>query len=229
MAVSAAAMLVIAATLTTIVFVRANADRDPDDQTFTTASADNAARKPVKPQPVANKTDSVTATAQPTTAAVKPLAATDAAQPAGQTAEAPATELAEGDGGPQVAALLPEDGDAQAFADPETTASEAAAILEQVGSSPPLMETTSAIPTPRPADGPKAKKVASAAQAAAPAATGTGRVLRSVTLRVSGTKNAAQIGTIPANAEVDVIQCKSWCKVTYKGETGWIYKSFLDR
>jgi uncharacterized protein YraI len=71
-----------------------------------------------------------------------------------------------------------------------------------------------------------------AAKPAAPAedqgATENGRILRAVTMRSGPKKGAAAIGTIPAKAAVQVVSCKSWCQVVYKGKRGWIYKSFLD-
>jgi hypothetical protein len=56
-----------------------------------------------------------------------------------------------------------------------------------------------------------------------------GHILRAVTMRSGPKKGAAAIGTIPAKAAVQVMSCKSWCQVVYKGKRGWIYKSFLKR
>lgn len=72
-----------------------------------------------------------------------------------------------------------------------------------------------------------------AAEPAKPAAiqnaTENGHILRAVTMRSGPKKGASAIGTIPAKAGVQVISCKSWCQVAYKGKQGWIYKSFLQR
>jgi hypothetical protein len=67
------------------------------------------------------------------------------------------------------------------------------------------------------------------AAAAAEDAADNGRILRAVTMRSGPKKGAAPIGTIPAKAGVQVISCKSWCEIVYKGKHGFIYKSFLQR
>ena len=33
--------------------------------------------------------------------------------------------------------------------------------------------------------------------------------------------------SIPAKTAVQVISCKSWCEIVYKGRRGFIYKSFV--
>lgn len=72
-----------------------------------------------------------------------------------------------------------------------------------------------------------------AAEPARPAASGNatenGHILRAVTMRSGPKKGAAAVGTIPARAGVQVISCKSWCEVVYKGKHGFIYKGFLQR
>ncbi len=98
------------------------------------------------------------------------------------------------------------------------------------------MRDAKAVPAEEPPTHPKPDKAETAAIPAvkpaepAPeqAATANGRILRDVTLRSGPKKGAAPIGTIPAKSAVQVISCKSWCQVVYKGKRGWIYKSFLD-
>lgn len=58
---------------------------------------------------------------------------------------------------------------------------------------------------------------------------GNGHILRAVTMRSGPKKGATAIDTIPARTAVQVIGCKSWCEVVYKGRHGFIYKSFLKR
>ena len=59
------------------------------------------------------------------------------------------------------------------------------------------------------------------------AAAGTGRILRTVTMRTGPKKNAAAMGTVPARASVQVMSCKKWCQIVYNGKRGWIYKSYI--
>jgi hypothetical protein len=59
------------------------------------------------------------------------------------------------------------------------------------------------------------------------AAAGTGRILRTVTMRSGPKKNAAAIGTVPAKTSVQVMNCKQWCQIVYNGKTGWVYKSYI--
>lgn len=56
-----------------------------------------------------------------------------------------------------------------------------------------------------------------------------GHILRAVTMRAGPKKGATALGTIPAKASVEVVSCKAWCQVVYKGKRGWIYKSFVKR
>jgi cytoskeletal protein RodZ len=84
-------------------------------------------------------------------------------------------------------------------------------------SEPDAKTATAAIPAVQP------KQPASEAEVA-----DNGRILRSVTMRTGPKKGAAAIGTIPAKAAVQVIGCKSWCEVIYKGKRGFIYKSFVQ-
>lgn len=90
---------------------------------------------------------------------------------------------------------------------------------------------TAAIPTPKPQlpatqsaseDGDGAKAKSGKANTA-----GTGRILRSVTMRIGPKKNAAAILTVPAKTSVQVMSCKQWCQIVYNGKRGWVYKSYV--
>ncbi|HMM63738.1 MAG TPA: SH3 domain-containing protein, partial [Mesorhizobium sp.] len=73
-------------------------------------------------------------------------------------------------------------------------------------------------------------EAAAATQAQGTEAKGTqGHIRRAVTLRAGPKKGAAPIGTLQAKTAVQVISCSKWCQVVYKGKTGWIYKTYLDR
>lgn len=64
----------------------------------------------------------------------------------------------------------------------------------------------------------------------APQAAEAGRqanTLRAVTLRAGPAKGAKAIGVVPARTNVRVLECKSWCRISFEGRTGWVYKSFV--
>ncbi|MBA1141668.1 SH3 domain-containing protein [Mesorhizobium neociceri] len=92
---------------------------------------------------------------------------------------------------------------------------------------------TAAIPTPKPqlpdAESPAATDdtQASTKPQKVAAAAGTGRILRTVTMRTGPQKNAAAMGTVPAKSSVQVVSCKKWCQIVYNGKRGWIYKSYI--
>lgn len=242
MAVSAAAMLFITASLATIVLVRANNERDEEALIAAAEQAEKPAPKLVKTQPVkpastANATAAPTTETAPVAVAAAPAVQPTAAKPTAATAAVPIAVPEVGDGGPVPVDVAAAQQQAQAFADVQANANAASKALEEVAEGNLPAELTAAIPTPRPTDarGKTADvsdeaevEVASAAQAAAPKGNAA-RILRDVTMRASGSKNAAPVGTIPARATVELISCKSWCQVVYKGKRGWIYKGFVDR
>jgi uncharacterized protein YraI len=59
------------------------------------------------------------------------------------------------------------------------------------------------------------------------AATGTGRILRPVTMRSGPKNNAAAIVTVPAKTSVQFVGGKQWCEIVYNGKHGWVYKSYI--
>lgn len=90
---------------------------------------------------------------------------------------------------------------------------------------------TAAIPTPKP-QLPDAQSSAATDEAKTKpqnvaAAAGTGRILRTVTMRTGPQKNAAAMGTVPAKSSVQVVSCKKWCQIVYNGKRGWVYKSYI--
>lgn len=68
-------------------------------------------------------------------------------------------------------------------------------------------------------------------QGAPPVVTGlssTGRIVSSVNLRQSASKNSSVLGVIPANSEVRFGDCGTWwCNVLYDGKSGYVGKNFL--
>ncbi|MBA3448348.1 MAG: SH3 domain-containing protein [Pseudaminobacter sp.] len=57
--------------------------------------------------------------------------------------------------------------------------------------------------------------------------TRTARVNRFVNMRSRPSDEAKSVMVVPAKASVAVFGCKGWCEVAYKGNRGWIYKSFI--
>jgi len=92
---------------------------------------------------------------------------------------------------------------------------------EHAGTKPDASETA-AIPTAKPQQ--LADKQASAAK---DEPSQEGRILHGVTMRAGPKKGAAALTTIPAKTVVQVVSCKQWCEIVYKGRHGFIYKSFV--
>lgn len=54
------------------------------------------------------------------------------------------------------------------------------------------------------------------------------RIRSGVNMRARPASGAQVVGTIPSNATVSIAPgCRHWCEVTYKGQRGYIYKSFV--
>ncbi len=140
----------------------------------------------------------------------KAVAVDTAAKPDDGTTK---TAFAEEDGGAMDVGAADESGADAKVAKNAPPAAETAAHPE-----PDPKAATAAIPAAKPE--PPADKAGAAAN---------GHILRGVTMRSSPKKGAAAIDTIPAKTEVQVISCKSWCEVVYKGRHGFIYKSFVHR
>ncbi|MDN5927774.1 MAG: SH3 domain-containing protein [Hyphomicrobiales bacterium] len=52
-------------------------------------------------------------------------------------------------------------------------------------------------------------------------------VSTAVRLHASASNGSRTIGVVPKKATVHVLSCKGWCKVSYQGKEGYVYKSFL--
>ena len=116
--------------------------------------------------------------------------------------------------------------------DASTELAKVAAPAAAAGSHPDGAQTAAipAVQPQAPAQQPAAAESDDSKAKAKPrkvAAAGTGRILRTVTMRSGPKKNAAAIGTVPARTSVQVMSCKQWCQITYNGKTGWVYKSYI--
>jgi SH3 domain-containing protein len=52
-------------------------------------------------------------------------------------------------------------------------------------------------------------------------------VNRGVNMRSRAKSGARVLGTVPRNANVQLLGCKDWCEITYNGRRGFIYKDFI--
>ncbi|MGN6771434.1 MAG: SH3 domain-containing protein [Rhizobiaceae bacterium] len=50
-----------------------------------------------------------------------------------------------------------------------------------------------------------------------------------VKLHASASNGSRSIGVVPRKASVHVLSCSSWCKISYNGKEGYVFKSFLGR
>ena len=194
-----------------------------------TAAATVAA---VKAPQAARKGDAVSPTVAAGAVTITALSANDprwtASQPKHDPAAAPSEQAATEQAGAKPS-------DAAAFEEPSAQ-SDATTQLSKVAAPDTAAEDgaeTAAIPTPKP-QLPDAQSSAATDDDQAKtkpqklaAATGTGRILRAVTMRSGPKKNAASIGTVPAKSSVQVMSCKQWCQIVYNGKRGWIYKSYI--
>lgn len=96
----------------------------------------------------------------------------------------------------------------------------ALALEEEASISPATPETdprqTAGI-EPEPAD----------AKAKPDAATRSATTKQSVNLRSQPKQGGKVIGVIPAKEPVELVSCTKWCEVVFKGQRGYIYKSFV--
>jgi hypothetical protein len=79
------------------------------------------------------------------------------------------------------------------------------------------------------ADEPVEEEAVEAEEPAAPkvAATRTAAVTTDVNMRANPRNGATVIQVVPRRSTVEVIGCKYWCEVVYKGRRGFIYKGFV--
>lgn len=124
---------------------------------------------------------------------------------------------------PPIETLRDQDGDqAQAFDDVieggEATAAVGRAVMDG-GEDEQDPAETAAIPPPS-----RQKEPAKAP------ASGRSIVLNTDSnMRSSPNKSARVIGTVPARAAVQLVGCKSWCEIIYKGKRGFVYSGFVTK
>ena len=68
---------------------------------------------------------------------------------------------------------------------------------------------------------------ASAGEADSGSAGYASTVSTDVRLHAGPSKGSRSIGVVPRKATVQVLSCQGWCKVSYAGKEGYVYKSFL--
>jgi hypothetical protein len=186
--------------------------------------------------PQARKSDAVSPTVAAAEANVQALAANDPRWTGSQPKAASASDLTAPSQVANRAEQTP-DKPAAAFAQPAAD-TDATAELAKVAAPPaaagshPDGAQTAAIPTVQPQVPPQQPTAGgddsqAKAKPRKVAAAGTGRILRTVTMRSGPKKNAAAIVTVPARTSVQVMSCKQWCQITYNGKTGWVYKSYI--
>jgi hypothetical protein len=183
----------------------------------------------VVPPPAARKGDAVSPTMAANAAAVSALAPNDPrwTGPDSKTASGvevtppdPATSQPVQEEKPSATAFV----EPAAQADATTLLSKVAAPGNAAPDDNPDGAQTAAIPTPKPQ---LPQPVQPDVKPEKMAAAGTGRILRTVTMRTGPKKNAAAMGTIPAKTSVQVVSCNKWCQIVYNGQRGWVYKSYI--
>ena len=78
-------------------------------------------------------------------------------------------------------------------------------------------------------DQPAATETASPAKVAGGSGDAAGTITTAVKMRAKESNDATVVAVLPAHASVDVLSCKAWCKVSYKGQEGFVYKRFIKR
>jgi SH3 domain-containing protein len=53
------------------------------------------------------------------------------------------------------------------------------------------------------------------------------RIVSDVKMRAGPSNGQAVLATIPRGTTVEVIECRGWCEIIFRGQRGWIYKSFM--
>jgi hypothetical protein len=182
----------------------------------------------------ARKGDAVSPKVAAGAAAIPALSANDPRWTAPQSNSDPAATPSDQAATEQAAA---KPSDAAAYEEPSAQ-SDATAQLSKVAAPDAAAKDghtdgaeTAAIPTPKPqlpdAQSSAATDEAKTKPQKVAAAAGTGRILRTVTMRTGPQKNATAMGTVPAKSSVQVVSCKKWCQIVYNGKRGWVYKSYI--
>ncbi|MER8623925.1 SH3 domain-containing protein [Mesorhizobium sp. M1143] len=178
----------------------------------------------------ARKGDAVSSTVAVGGAAMPPLSANDPRWTAAQSNSDPAATPSDQAPAEQAAA---KPSDAAAFEEPAAQGDATTQLSKVAAAANDDDAETAAIPTPKPQLPDEQSSAATndtqtkAKPQKVAAAAGTGRILRTVTMRSGPQKNAAAIGTVPAKSSVQVMSCKKWCQIVYNGKRGWIYKSYI--
>jgi hypothetical protein len=64
---------------------------------------------------------------------------------------------------------------------------------------------------------------------AAPIGPGSAVITSAVKMRAGEDNDSDVVKVLPAKASVQVLSCKAWCKVSYDGTEGYVFKRFLKR
>ncbi|RUM95537.1 hypothetical protein EET67_22495 [Pseudaminobacter arsenicus] len=72
-----------------------------------------------------------------------------------------------------------------------------------------------------------AAELAASSDDVANASAREGQIRTAVNMRASPDKDAKVLAVVPAKASVSVIECKSWCKIAYEGQEGYVYKRYV--
>lgn len=132
---------------------------------------------------------------------------------------------------PPAPAVAPAEPELLSFNAPVASNEADIAILEVIQM--PSAEEDEAEPVVMTPDEPEASEAvvqAPAPAAAAKAASGLRSAVTNgaVNMRASPDKNAPVLLVVPANTAIETQSGCSWCAVTYQGNQGYIYKSFID-
>mgnify|MGYP000090616669 CR=1 FL=1 len=88
-------------------------------------------------------------------------------------------------------------------------------------------EKTAAI-APAPAE-PDSEDQPAKVQSSGKAVTGTALMTEDANLRSRPQKGAKVIGTVPAQTQVQVVECQSWCEIVVKDKRGFVWGQFVQR
>ena len=215
----------------------ADAEPTPDAASVDTASAPTAAPAPEATAPVPAAESAPAAPSSASAALVQPQASAPQ-----QVSPAGTPELNDDRWGPATAG--------SSFEEPVDTAASDSGMDEPrpADAAPSDNGTTGSIvpadpapakpaPTkPRAARPAKAKPVAAAPEPTAPVQTassaitpGNAQVTTAVKMRAGPDNDADVVKVVPTNGSVDVISCKVWCKVSFDGQEGYIFKRFIKQ
>ncbi|NND49106.1 MAG: SH3 domain-containing protein [Rhizobiales bacterium] len=61
------------------------------------------------------------------------------------------------------------------------------------------------------------------------ASVSTARATTYVNMRAGPDNDEPVVAVVPAEAELEVVECTNWCEVVFDGHRGWIYSKFVER